>query len=427
MRKSLVIAALLCTPHAAYAGFAMQNSAPSQIESDTMTTMAAPADISPAAGAEDILPKRLLAQQQQQSAPMTMNVATISRNRARPSLEIINERFVPAEIEKKYAAPVNDTVEPQTDVIVSDAAPAPAAQPAEPEKTAIRTMVVTAPDAPAAPAPTEAIEVSSAPMPLNISEGSSKSLVIEDKIKKPVVPVPAERYATWRARKGELMSDVLKRWAERSNVDFMWSAAESPKIADDFSYIGNFEAATAKLMEKNPSQLNMKFEDSASQTNIEPMAGSATLPVTLETRAVPADTIEADTIETASVSSDFIPMTRPSANPMVVPDQSIDDMSALVPTASGEASDFKSFYAAKGSSLKDVMETWAETENARLIWQTADQFTVKDSLNDKQGYESAVSRILTSFDGEKQRPVGQLFKNPVTGEKVLVIRSDIAG
>ena len=419
MKKSLLIAALLCTTQPAYAGFAVIDSA------------AQAQNMQPAAGENAVLPSRLQSQPSSQMPSSQMNVSRITRSNARPSLEIINERFIPADIEKKYAAENNPVPVPAVPLIAEEGLmTTPEAAPA-PEKTAIRTMVVTSPDAPKAP---EAMEIAAAPVPLAAMPASTtgKALIVEDKIKKPVIPVPPERYETWRARKGEFLRDVLKRWSERSQTEFMWSAAESPKIADDFSFIGPFEQAASKLMEKNPSQLNMKFEgDTASvplQTAVEPMAGNPTVTpsVSLEANALPP--AEETVIQTASVNEDFAPMTSPSYNPMVITNDAADDMSAMVPTGNdAKSSETKSFYAAKGSSLKDVLESWAETENARLIWQTGDNFTVNKSINAKDGYESALSQMLESFDKQSVRPVGQLYKNPVTNEKVLVIRTDKAG
>lgn len=54
---------------------------------------------------------------------------------------------------------------------------------------------------------------------------------------------------SWRARKGESVQAVLKRWADRQSVALMWSTAETPFLQEDFSYMGTFQDAVNHLLE----------------------------------------------------------------------------------------------------------------------------------------------------------------------------------
>lgn len=53
---------------------------------------------------------------------------------------------------------------------------------------------------------------------------------------------------SWRARKGENVQSVLKRWADRQSVALMWSSAETPFLQEDFSFVGTFQDAVNHLL-----------------------------------------------------------------------------------------------------------------------------------------------------------------------------------
>lgn len=53
---------------------------------------------------------------------------------------------------------------------------------------------------------------------------------------------------SWRARKGESVQSVLKRWADRQSVALMWSSAETPFLQEDFSFVGTFQDAVNHLL-----------------------------------------------------------------------------------------------------------------------------------------------------------------------------------
>ena len=55
---------------------------------------------------------------------------------------------------------------------------------------------------------------------------------------------------SWRARKGENVRDILRRWSERQNVDLMWASAETPSLQKDFSYVGKFQDAVNNLLKQ---------------------------------------------------------------------------------------------------------------------------------------------------------------------------------
>ncbi len=391
MKKFLLITTMLVLPQAAFAGFALKDSAGQTmvIKSPDARAGAAPA---------------------------------LSRSNKRPALEVINERYIPDELKKKYS--MGDdyytmTRAPTAPVIEKNAAPVElAAIPDAPKKKRLEIISGKPPVAIAPapqPQPQPQAEVAAAPVPVAppepaVERAPPKELIVESAV--PPVPVPAERITSYRARKGENLKDILKRWSEREGTDFVWTAAESPKVSKDFSYVGNFEDAVTKIMAQDSGTLKMKFSDDLD------LPGQAPPPTSAEIAAAPA----AEPVSIQPILPpipEHAPYSGPEADDMRVPEAVVNAQPA---TASG-----KTWFAADGGSLKDALQRWAEAEGASLIWQADSQYPVKKTVNGKGAFEDAVADVLTQYDDQKVRPVGQLYKNPISGEKVLVIKTDRAG
>lgn len=334
MKKFLVLSVFLLSPVSAQAGFSVKD-----IQGNTVSTADAPPAASPA------------------------------RNSAHPALEIINDRYVPEDVKQKYKMgddhfEMTET-KPLPPVVVQPAA--------SPQKKKRLEIISGPPPVIVIPVTVEpVIAKETAPMPVVAQAAPAPTPPVQS-------PVPVARTDTWRARQGEVLKDVLKRWSDRAGNDFIWTAAESPKVSREFSYMGTFENAVAGLMQQDSGTLKMKFADDATQ-----IAGNEPVPLTAEK------------------GSDM--RAAPEKGPNAVPQ--------------------KSWFAAKDASLQGVLRAWAETEGATLIWQADRDFAVTKSLNEKGGFEDAVSVILSAYDKMKARPIGQLYKNPVSGEKVLVIKTD---
>lgn len=361
MKRFLLLTALVMVPASAQAGFSLKD-----ITGNTTSTT--------------------------EAAPVTKPAATSAPRRVKPpmpkqSLVILNERYVPEDIKQKYK--MGDDYFEMTN-----------------DKKAVEPIVITAPNAKTDSKKKKTLEIISGPPPVIPSQDiaalppaqmpqsmpepvpltSKPALVVEGKPPvpvaplAPVIPVPVERIDTFRARQGELLKDVLKRWSDREQAEFIWTAAESPKVSKEFSYVGNFTDAVAGLMKQDSGALKMKFSDDIGPT---------------------------------PNMSESIPM---ASDDMRVPEKDV---------MAGESP--KKWFATNGASLEAVFRAWAETEGATLIWQADNQFAVPKSFNEKGGFEDAVATVLTQYENKKVRPVGQLYKNPVSGEKVLVIKTDNAG
>lgn len=100
----------------------------------------------------------------------------------------------------------------------------------------------------------------SAPLSLTPSVSQDKNgsrLVIDPSVPEvappPVVKTTANEpvVESWRARKGENLQDVLRRWGERQSVDVQWNSKNTLFVAQDFTFVGTFDGAVARLLKDN--------------------------------------------------------------------------------------------------------------------------------------------------------------------------------
>lgn len=79
-----------------------------------------------------------------------------------------------------------------------------------------------------------------------------------------------------------------------------------------------------------------------------------------------------------------------------------------------------------GDNLRDIIASWSVAEDVQLVWDTSEQFKVLKNVSFEEGYEKALTEVLSQFikGGDEKRPVGQLFIDPSTGQKMLVVTSN---
>lgn len=82
----------------------------------------------------------------------------------------------------------------------------------------------------------------------------------------------------------------------------------------------------------------------------------------------------------------------------------------------------KRWRALTGASLQQVMKAWAEESGTNLIWMSSNDFAVKYSVNKNADYGQAVADLLGQYTFEHVRPMGQLYQDPQTGQRTLVVR-----
>lgn len=84
--------------------------------------------------------------------------------------------------------------------------------------------------------------------------------------------------------------------------------------------------------------------------------------------------------------------------------------------------------ASAGSNLREIIAGWSLNEGVELIWDSGEQYSVLSPFAMNDSYEKAVAHLLNQYTGAQNglssRPVGQLYVDPDTGAKVLIIQSD---
>ena len=79
-----------------------------------------------------------------------------------------------------------------------------------------------------------------------------------------------------------------------------------------------------------------------------------------------------------------------------------------------------------GASLRQTLAEWSLEQGGELVWDVNGEFQVPHDADFSSSYEEAVAGVLHQFSARSgaARPVGELYADPDTGKKVLVIKTD---
>ena len=344
-----------------------------------------------------------------------------------PALTTFNDRYVPDTVKKKYKispewyvrgadVPISSLIEGDRNGPVAQ--PAPAAPPAQ-----------AAPASTAAPAMSVSQEV---PEELDAPRGMSRpplpasqpgTMVISDKpLQAPEVAVKAPTYVTvssWRARKGEPVRDVIRRWSEREGTEMMWAAPNDPVLAKDFSKVGTLQDAVTGLLREVGQPLYTQYRSDGLNPVMMSPASTVTSDVAPEVAPQPpAAPVELVTAEPPrELRAQIIKSSEAELQPQTQP----KPFQATLGPIEKETR----WFALSGASLKEVLQVWADDEGAELIWQAGSDYALPSSVSQVGQFEDAVFKALSQFDAQEvNRPVGEMYKNPGTGQKVLLIKAD---
>lgn len=299
---------------------------------------------------------------------------------AAPALKVYQENYVPDSVRQKYG---QERQEPAAGA----AASAPIILTNRPEEmSGVDQNPVSLEPA--------ASEVFPAPVSLvPVETPSMDRPAISDQLV--IIPKPeaAHKVESWRARKGENVRDVLRRWSDRENIDLMWASANVPVLQKDYSYFGNFQDAVSGLF--NEAGMN----DLHSQYRSEGMNPVLMTPAsTITTNAAPLADIQ-QTQPVIGIGTIFKPDTKISG-----PETR--------------------WFGLSGAPLAEVLQVWAEDAGVSLIWQAESNYALKESISQSGHFEDVVYSALSQYDDDAVRPVGEMYKDEATGQKVLVIRTD---
>lgn len=344
----LMTTILAVSPLSAHAGFDFSDNGQS-IDITNVPSQSKPVSYTPPAPVNDAgEPVKLTKASRPESDPSA------------PALQIYNERYIPDSIKKKYK--LSDSW--YGDGVTTPASPSPGAVASLPASAAPFIEQQPADMAPAG-------------QPLSLTD-----------VKK------YDKLESWRARKGEPVRDIIKRWSQRDGTELMWATPDDPVLPKDFSYVGSLQDAVTALLQASGQQLYTQYRS------------EGLTPVMMTPAATVKNTVSMPEPE-ATQSLGGVPL----------------DIFKPKPDLKGPET---RWFALSGASLMEVLQVWSEDANTQLIWQASSNYALKDSVSQVGHFEDAIFKVLSQYDNDELRPVGQLYADPKTGQKVLLIRNDTA-
>ena len=285
-----------------------------------------------------------------------------------------------------------------------------------PQETSV-PIAAPVPPAAALPVP-EAVEMPSVPLGMPQPITSDKPDVATANVLAPHSEIVVE---TWRARKGESLHDVLQRWSVRGHADLMWASATTPFLKEDFSYVGRFQNAVNKLIQDTaPNKIHSQYRSEG----LNPVMMAPASTVTTSPPPIVAE-------DKKEISKD-IQKEPPKETPKNVPQKGEpqagkDNALARIfePKKDKESSPETRWFGLAGSPLAEVIQVWADDAGVRVIWNSEKNFALKETVSQIGHFEDAVFKALSQYDAESVRPVGEMYNDPKTGQKILFVRSDV--
>ena len=198
---------------------------------------------------------------------------------------------------------------------------------------------------------------------------------------------------TWKASEGESLRDVIMRWSDRADVEFVWAVEDQRVVLDSISYFGNFESALMHLFDKG---MDGTVEGELAYTD--------------STAPVPASPVSIKQ-ETKVVSVDHFALDKQQRAPAV----------EILQPAPVE---FK-WKASPRETLESVLSRWETQGEYELVWDYPYDVPVPNAFYAYGSLEDAVGMLLDQFTQTNMRPVGNLYKDPHSGKKYLYIKGNI--
>jgi hypothetical protein len=244
---------------------------------------------------------------------------------------------------------------------------------------------------------------------------------------------------TFRARKGESLRDVLRRWADRAGIDLVWNMPGDITLVKDYSYVGPFDRAVAGLVAAYPeSGIKTRLENQGvafeRQPFVEEMRAPAVAPMAsvgppLDDFAPMPQMLPAAPPPAASLPRYQTPaprmVTAPLPRPILdgPPPRLAAPASVTAGVATTQVGPVRRWRALSGASMRQVLEAWSEDAQIRLVWLAPQDFAVRYSINKSTAFSQGVQDLLAQYAFEPVRPMGQIYRDPTTDQAILVVRS----
>lgn len=191
-------------------------------------------------------------------------------------------------------------------------------------------------------------------------------------------PVQHEKYEsiqTWRANRGELLTDVVGRWSERANVDFVWTSTEERHVIEQISHFGSFEEALVELFD-----VGMK---GTVEGEISYLGGNSKNKVT-------------------STPTKLVAVTA-------------------LPLVEKTVGDDQKWKAEKGDTLQSVLRRWENKGGYKLVWDYPLDIPLPHHFYVYGTTQDALTMLLAQFNVPRS-PALELYNDPHTNEKLLHVQ-----
>jgi len=223
-------------------------------------------------------------------------------------------------------------------------------------------------------------------------EISKPTMLIENS----AVPNSAPISQSWRARRGENLRDILQRWSLRGEANLMWASTDVPILKKDFSFIGRYQdAVNALIKQEGGAQIHSQYRS------------EGLTPVMME----PASTV---TTNSAPLNSD------------IKEEKTENTISKIFKLDNQTEKTLETrWFGLSGSPLAEVIQVWSEDANIRVIWNSEKNFALKETVSQVGHFEDAVFKALNQYTNDQIRPVGEMYIDPATGQRVLLVRTEV--
>ncbi|HEY8964301.1 MAG TPA: TcpQ domain-containing protein, partial [Alphaproteobacteria bacterium] len=237
----------------------------------------------------------------------------------------------------------------------------------------------------------------------------------------------------WAGAKGENLSDVLEAWGLMSGVNVRVDLDGDYKLPKDVKYEGRFDEAVQSLLgqfdgSKRPSGTFLGLADAKnapSPSAVKRAASAPRAPYTGEKLVSRSVSPDADSTWRPSKikkpENNFAPMKQMAP----VPDPA-DAPKTVKPEdkVTAKAKTSGTWSAMEGTSLRDVLEHWGQDAHVDVVWMSDQNFPLPETIKKKGKFEDAVMDALAQYEDQQVRPTAQLNKDPETGSKALIIKTN---
>lgn len=239
----------------------------------------------------------------------------------------------------------------------------------------------------------------------------------------------------WQVVMGSTLSKKGLSFSVRDNIVTVFEMGSAPMQAD------NFEPQTAPGSEETVSVERLRSDIESQIAGASAMANMTPLPGNLKQddmamTPIPGEDGKSAVREVEILENNVVPPmaeTSMDRQRKVQREQAEDKAEEvaygqepleLVAFQKPVQKQVRTWYGAKGSSLRSVLNDWSNKANVELYWDSEFDYPLKATVVVTGSFENAVQQILEGFDKAQPRPLGRLHKNNSDGPPVLIVEAN---